>query len=83
MKILINKKQSMLLEDTNKFTKTVEELIMSTLESKDKENICGINLQKFLLRMFPATLRRHRRDSTLHDLEEGLLDTFAGNVPCT
>ena len=44
MKITINKKQLILLEDTNKFTKTVEELIMSTLESKDKENICGITI---------------------------------------
>jgi len=44
MKITINKKQLILLEDTNKFTKTVEELIMSTLESKDKENICGVTI---------------------------------------
>ena len=47
MKILINKKQSMLLEDTNKFTKTVEELIMSTLGAKDKENICGITITEY------------------------------------
>ena len=46
-KILINKKQLMLLEDTNKFTKTVEELIMSTLEAKDKENICGITITEY------------------------------------
>jgi hypothetical protein len=46
-KILINKKQLILLEDTNKFTKTVEELIMSTLESKDKENICGITITEY------------------------------------
>lgn len=47
MKILINKKQSMLLEDTNKFTKTVEELIMSTLGAKDKENICGVTITEY------------------------------------
>ena len=40
-KILINKKQLMLLEDTNKFTKTVEELIMSTLGAKDKYLWCN------------------------------------------
>jgi hypothetical protein len=44
MKITINKKQLILLEDTNKFTKTVEELIMSTLGTKSKENICGVTI---------------------------------------
>jgi hypothetical protein len=46
-KILINKKQLMLLEDTNKFTKTVEELIMSTLRDKAKENICGVTITEY------------------------------------
>ena len=47
MKILINKKQSMLLEDTNKFTKTVEELIMSTLGAKARENVCGVKITEY------------------------------------
>ena len=46
-KILISKKQLMLLEDTNKFTKSVEELIMSTLGAKARENICGITITEY------------------------------------
>ena len=46
-KFLINKKQLMLLEDTNKFTKSVEELIMSTLGAKARENICGITITEY------------------------------------
>jgi hypothetical protein len=46
-KILINKKQLMLLEDTNKFTKTIEELIMSTLGAKARENICGVTITEY------------------------------------
>jgi hypothetical protein len=46
-KILINKKQLILLEDTNKFTKTIEELIMSTLGAKARENICGVTITEY------------------------------------
>jgi hypothetical protein len=47
MKITINKKQLILLEDTNKFTKTIEELIMSTLGAKARENICGVTITEY------------------------------------
>src|SRR5262249_11502332 len=47
----------------------------------DKEDVGGIHLQEFLLRMLATALRRHRRNSTFHDLQQSLLDTLAGNVP--
>ena len=47
MKITINKKQLILLEDTNKFTKSIEELIMSTLGAKARENICGVTITEY------------------------------------
>ena len=35
----------------------------------DKEDVAGIDLQKLLLRVFSATLRRHRGDGSLNKLE--------------
>src|SRR5262249_20758868 len=40
----------------------------------------GVDLQEFLLRMLASTLRRHRCDGALHDLEQGLLHALARDV---
>src|SRR6202040_2701134 len=45
-----------------------------------EQNIGGINLQEFLLRMLASALRRHRRDGAFHDLEQGLLHALARDV---
>src|SRR5262249_39713108 len=42
-----------------------------------EQDVGGVDLQEFLLRMLASTLRRHRRDGALHDLEQGLLHTLA------
>src|SRR5579863_9877583 len=46
----------------------------------DEENVAGVDLQEFLLRMLAAALRRHRGDGALDELQQGLLDALAGNV---
>ena len=45
-----------------------------------EQDIGGVDLQEFLLRMLAATLRRHIRDRALHDLEQCLLHTLARDV---
>src|SRR5206468_9388277 len=35
----------------------------------DKQDVGGVDLEEFLLRMLAATLWRHRRDRAFHDLE--------------
>src|SRR5581483_1987401 len=46
----------------------------------DEQNIRGVDLQEFLLRMLAAALRRHARDRALHDLKQRLLHTLARDV---
>ena len=46
----------------------------------DEQDVSGINLQKFLLRMLAAALRRYARDRALHDLEQCLLHALARYV---
>ena len=46
-----------------------------------EENIAGVDLQKFLLRVFAPSLRRHVGHTSLDDLQQFLLHTFAGDVP--
>ena len=36
----------------------------------NKENICRINLQEFLLRVFASTLRRHGSDRAFHYFQQ-------------
>src|SRR5262249_54234634 len=38
-----------------------------------EQDVGGVDLQEFLLRMLASALRRHRRDGAFHDLEQGLL----------
>src|SRR5260370_32717681 len=45
-----------------------------------EKNIGGVDLQEFLLRVLAPTLRRHRSDSTFHDLEQRLLNALSGNI---
>src|SRR6267378_3459382 len=45
-----------------------------------KENVGRVDLEKFLLRVLAAALRRDRGDGPLHDLQKRLLDAFARDV---
>src|SRR5215471_338566 len=45
-----------------------------------EQNVGGVDLQEFLLRMLASALRRHRRDRAFHDLEQGLLHALARDV---
>ena len=46
----------------------------------DEEDIGGIHLQEFLLRVLSAALGRHGGDRAFHDLQQGLLHTLARYV---
>src|SRR5699024_11113296 len=46
-----------------------------------KQNISGINLNKFLLRMLPAASGRNVGYRTLKNFKQSLLYAFAANVP--
>src|SRR6266545_5050754 len=45
-----------------------------------EQNIGGVDLQEFLLRMLAAALRRYRRDGAFHDLQQRLLNSFSRNI---
>src|ERR1700730_18504497 len=45
-----------------------------------EQNIGGVNLQEFLLRMLAASLRRYRRHGAFHDLQQRLLHALARHV---
>ena len=49
--------------------------------SADEEDVLGIDLDVFLLRMLASTLRWNTAGRPLQDLEKGLLDPFSGNIP--
>jgi len=46
----------------------------------DEENVRGVDLQEFLLRVLAAALRRHRRNGALHDLQQRLLHALTRHV---
>ena len=46
----------------------------------DEEDVRGVDLQEFLLRMLAATLRRHRGDRAFDELEQRLLHALARHV---
>src|SRR6266567_3725031 len=45
-----------------------------------EQDVGGVDLQEFLLRMLASALRRHRCDGAFHDLEQGLLHALARDV---
>src|SRR5208282_3002055 len=45
-----------------------------------EQDVGGVDLQEFLLRMLAAALRRYARDRALHDLEQCLLHALARDV---
>src|ERR1019366_10480480 len=45
-----------------------------------EQNIGGVDLQEFLLRMLAAALRRYRRDGAFYDLQQRLLDALSRNI---
>ena len=46
----------------------------------DEQNVRGVDLQEFLLRMLTATLRRNRCNGAFHDLQQSLLHALARYV---
>src|SRR5438128_633032 len=48
--------------------------------SANEENIRGVDLNEVLVRVLAPALRGHIRNCPLDDLQQRLLDTFAGNV---
>src|SRR5579875_262404 len=48
--------------------------------SANEQNIGGVDLDEFLVRVLPSTLRGNRCRRSFEDLEERLLDTLARNV---
>src|SRR3546814_8898208 len=46
----------------------------------DEENILGVNLDEFLLRIFAAALRCDIRNRSFDDFQQRLLNAFAGNI---
>src|ERR1700736_5411915 len=46
----------------------------------DEEDVGGVDLQEFLLRMLAAALRRNRGNRALHDLQQRLLHALARDV---
>ena len=46
----------------------------------DEQDVGGVDLQEFLLRMLAAALRRHAGDGAFHDLEQRLLHALARHV---
>ena len=47
----------------------------------DEEDVGRVDGQEFLVRVLAAALRRHRGSGAFEDLQQGLLDALAGNVP--
>src|SRR6516164_5721402 len=45
-----------------------------------EQDVGGVDLQEFLLRMLASALRWHRRDRAFHDLQQGLLHALARDV---
>src|SRR3990172_643163 len=68
----------------SRFAKPVFDGILKTDEcaATDKQDVCGIDLDKFLVWMFAPTLRGYTGDRPFDDFEQRLLDTFTGNIPC-
>ena len=56
--------------------------LLQTDESSaaDEENVGGVNSRKFLMRMLASTLRRNVCDGAFEELQQSLLDAFAGDV---
>src|SRR5690606_23712944 len=46
----------------------------------DEEDVLRVNLQEVLVRMLAAALRGHVRNAAFDDLEQRLLDAFAGDI---
>src|SRR5262245_23153248 len=62
--------------------KPIEADLLEPIEgaAAHEQDVGGVDLQEFLLRMLASALRRHRRDRAFHDLEQGLLHTLARDV---
>src|SRR3990170_6288787 len=67
----------------SRFAKPVLDGILKTDEcaAADKQDVCGINLDKFLVRVLAPALRGYTGDRSFDDLEQRLLDTFTGHIP--
>src|SRR6185312_17102977 len=59
--------------------RAVEDDLLETRKgaAANEEDIAGVDLQEFLLRMLAAALRRHRGDGALDELQQRLLHALA------
>src|SRR2546422_7311846 len=48
----------------------------------EEEDVRGVDLDELLVRVLPPALGRHVGHRALEDLEQGLLDALARDVPC-
>ena len=57
--------------------------LLQTVEraAADEQDVLRVHLDELLMRVLPAALGRHVGHRALHDLQQGLLHTFAGYVP--
>ena len=46
----------------------------------DEQDLARVDLEELLMRVLATTLWRYRGDGTFDDLEQGLLDAFAGDI---
>lgn len=46
----------------------------------DEEDVAGVDLDHFLIRMLASALRRHVRHGAFQDLQKSLLDAFTGDI---
>ncbi len=64
-------------------TDTALNYFVQTIKSsaQNEQNVAGINLNKFLMRVLAPTLGRHIGYSAFQDLQQRLLYTFSADVP--
>src|SRR5699024_4018397 len=70
-------------ESQSAFTGPIVDDLFQTGEGtrNDEQHVAGVDLNEFLVRVFPPALRRNRSGRTLEDLQQRLLNPLAGDVP--
>src|SRR5690606_37510267 len=62
--------------------RAVQDDLLETRErtTADEQNVRGVDLQEFLLRVLASALRRHRGDRALDQLQQRLLHALARDI---
>ena len=79
---LIKTLSNMRVKPDTLLTDTIRNNLIETNKGSttDKEDVGGVNVDKFLLRMLAAACWRHARFSSLQNLQERLLNSLTGNI---